>query len=152
RQPDVYIYEDDYEPRPVNAREVETEELLLNSEEKKFTALSDDQCLLLNATVRGFSFVEKKWFEFFVDKLSHPDWYPDAFSQLVLPTAQKNLVRALVSNHIKQTTAFDDIIKGKGKGLIMVLHGPPGVGKTLTAETVAEYCQRPLYSVSAGDL
>ena len=34
----------------------------------------------------------------------------------------------------------------------MVLHGPPGVGKTLTAETVAEYTKRPLYSVSSGDL
>lgn len=33
-----------------------------------------------------------------------------------------------------------------------VLHGPPGVGKTLSAETVAEYCQRPLYMVSSGDL
>ena len=47
---------------------------------------------------------------------------------------------------------FDDIIKSKGLGLILVLHGPPGVGKTLTAECVAEFSQRPLYSVSSGDL
>jgi DNA polymerase III delta prime subunit len=27
----------------------------------------------------------------------------------------------------------DDIISGKGKGLIFLLTGPPGLGKTLTA-------------------
>lgn len=37
-------------------------------------------------------------------------------------------------------------------GLVIVLHGPPGVGKTLTAEAVAEYTQKPLYQVSVGDI
>lgn len=35
-----------------------------------------------------------------------------------------------------QTSAkkMDDIITGKGNGLIVLLHGSPGTGKTLTAE------------------
>jgi len=33
-----------------------------------------------------------------------------------------------------------------------LLHGPPGVGKTLTAEAIAEYLHCPLYSVSVGEL
>jgi hypothetical protein len=118
----------------------------------KLTPLTDEQCLLANAVVRGFSFTEKRWFDFFVDKLAPAGWNNNSFEQLVLPTAQKDLVQALVANHTQQTHEFDDIVKGKGKGLIMVLHGPPGVGKTLTAETVAEYCKRPLYMVSSGDL
>jgi len=36
--------------------------------------------------------------------------------------------------------------------LVYVLHGPPGVGKTLTAEAVSEYTKSPLYAVSAGEL
>lgn len=32
---------------------------------------------------------------------------------------------------------MDDIIKGKGTGLILLLHGSPGTGKTLTAERYA---------------
>lgn len=102
--------------------------------------------------VRGFSFTEKRWFDFFIDNLTPPDWNANCFDQLVLPKSQKELVRALVATHVQQNLGFDDIVKGKGKGLIMVLHGPPGVGKTLTAETVAEFCERPLYMVSSGDL
>ncbi|KAL1966651.1 hypothetical protein VTN77DRAFT_4062 [Rasamsonia byssochlamydoides] len=45
-----------------------------------------------------------------------------------------------------------DFIEGKGEGQIFLLHGPPGVGKTLTAECVAEYTRRPLISITAGDL
>ena len=36
--------------------------------------------------------------------------------------------------------------------MIILLDGPPGVGKTLTAESVAEAMQAPLYSMSAGEL
>jgi len=33
-----------------------------------------------------------------------------------------------------------------------LLHGSPGVGKTLTAESIAELLHRPLYSISVGEL
>ncbi|KAK5171411.1 uncharacterized protein LTR77_004555 [Saxophila tyrrhenica] len=125
---------------------------LLPEAKLEIDPLTDEQCMLASCMVRGFSFSEKRWIEMFVDKLSPVDWNPNCFEQLVLPDAQKGLVKALVSTHIQQRLSFDDIVKGKGKGLIMVLHGPPGVGKTLTAETVAEYTKRPLYSVSSGDL
>ncbi|KAL2674245.1 hypothetical protein Neosp_012696 [[Neocosmospora] mangrovei] len=39
-----------------------------------------------------------------------------------------------------------------GKGLIVLLHGAPGVGKTSTAECVADLCRKPLYPITCGDL
>ncbi|PKK45243.1 hypothetical protein CI102_10377, partial [Trichoderma harzianum] len=39
-----------------------------------------------------------------------------------------------------------------GKGLILLLHGAPGVGKTSTAEGVAECFQKPLFQITCGDL
>lgn len=53
---------------------------------------------------------------------------------------------------MKYKDTFDDIISGKGKGIIMLLSGGPGIGKTLTAEAVAENMKVPLYMMSASDL
>jgi len=82
-------------------------------------------------------------------------------------------VHSMVKRHAKGDSDFDDVVKGKGKGLIGLLCGPPGCGKTLTAEAVAEVntiispmsyhagtkslctlkvTRCPLYTLSAGQL
>ncbi|KAK4129775.1 P-loop containing nucleoside triphosphate hydrolase protein [Parathielavia appendiculata] len=120
--------------------------------ERKFDKLSDENAMLTNATVRGYSFTAKKFLEFFVEELKPIEWNTRCFDELVLDPAIKKTVQALVSTHAQKRESFDDIVKGKGMGLVCVLHGPPGVGKTLTAECVAEFVKRPLYMVSSGDL
>ncbi len=122
------------------------------SDRPTFEKFSDEDALLTNATVRGFSFTAKKFLEFFVDNISPIQWNKQCFDDLVLDPNTKKTVQALVSMHSKDRESMDDIVDGKGQGLVCVLHGPPGVGKTLTAECVAEYVQRPLYMVSSGDL
>ncbi|KEQ61730.1 P-loop containing nucleoside triphosphate hydrolase protein [Aureobasidium melanogenum CBS 110374] len=142
---DNYDSDDDESPKRLDAE-------LMPTAQKSFKPLTDEQCLLASALVHGFSFTHKKWIDMFIDELSPVQWNEQCFDQLVLAPRQKKLVQALVTEHICQKSDFDDIIKGKGKGLVLVLHGPPGVGKTLTAECVAERCKRPLYVVSSGDL
>lgn len=83
-----------------------------------------------------------------VDPIIYTRNKPNLLPPLLAPLPTKTTVQALVSAHINQKATFDDIVKGKGQGLALVLHGPPGVGKTLTAECVAEYLQRPLYMAS----
>lgn len=64
-----------------------------------------------------------------------------------------DLTKGLVSVLVDHTRAeFEDLIAGKGGGVAVLLTGPPGVGKTLTAEVFAEAAQRPLYTVQAAQL
>lgn len=99
--------------------------------------------------VYGFSFSSKQWGRMAVSAISDVRWRPDAWDKLVLDSELKELVRALVDY---SDGSFEDIVEGKGGGTIFLFHGPPGQGKTLTAETIAELLQRPLYSVSVGEL
>lgn len=62
------------------------------------------------------------------------------------------MIRALITVHIGKTATNSDFMEGKGDGLVVLLHGGPGTGKTLTAESVAEYAERPLYRVTCGDI
>ncbi|KAH8664768.1 P-loop containing nucleoside triphosphate hydrolase protein [Ilyonectria robusta] len=111
----------------------------------------DPFLLLLPAKVRGYGLHDKKWRTLYIRHLHEIQWNKKAFEQLVLDPHKKELVEAMVRIHLS-STASPDMIEGKGKGLIILLHGGPGTGKTLTAESVAELAERPLYRVTCGDI
>jgi SpoVK/Ycf46/Vps4 family AAA+-type ATPase len=69
----------------------------------------------------------------------------------VVDEETKELVQALV---MKQLVAekSTDLISGKGNGLVILLHGAPGTGKTFTAEGVAEFAEKPLFRVTCSDV
>lgn len=101
----------------------------------------------------------RKWGLCVVENILDIEFNDDAFTYLTLTetlnigekTLQiKNFVKDLVKS--KKLVDFDDMIEGKSCGMIFLLHGPPGVGKTLTAEATAEILHMPLYYLSAGDL
>lgn len=71
---------------------------------------------------------------------------------MILPAGYKDLVSSFVEAKTTDKFLFDDIIQGKGQGVIMLLVGNPGTGKTLTAEAIADNVRRPLYVLSAGEL
>ena len=95
---------------------------------------TDDELLICHHAIPGFALREKRWGFFLVDKISEISFDDDTFeSSLVLPTRAKKVISSLVRIHGSEAATFDDVIAGKGKGIIFLLHGEPGVGKTLTA-------------------
>lgn len=115
-------------------------------------SLNDGDEIFCFHRILGFSFIQKRWASFAVSRMTEVKWNPNAFEKLILAPRKREVIKSLVQSHRSGTAAFDDIVSGKGKGLVGLLSGGPGVGKTLTAEVVAELSMRPLYRVTAGEL
>ncbi|KAF2193260.1 P-loop containing nucleoside triphosphate hydrolase protein [Zopfia rhizophila CBS 207.26] len=114
--------------------------------------LSDEDILICHYQIPGFSLVNKRWCYFEVDKIQDIEFNSGAFEALMLSQEEKHMINSLVKVHTDKGMHFDDVIRGKGKGMVFLLHGTTGVGKTLTAESVADHTRRPLYTISSGDL
>ncbi|KAL2012489.1 hypothetical protein VTN00DRAFT_14 [Thermoascus crustaceus] len=117
--------------------------------------------MLLPGVVYGFALRNRKWVELDLTMLTPATPQLNGFDDLVLPEGYKELLQALVETHARGTSSAwgtpigsheVDLVRGKGRGCIILLHGAPGVGKTLTAECVAEYTRRPLFPISCGDI
>ena len=126
RLPDIVYNKDDG---------YESDEVVVTVEKSKLTSLTNDQLLLCSASLKGYSLKNKKWLTFYIDCVLDIEYSDSAFESLVLPSDHKELILALAESQVQHKDGFDDVIQGKGKGMIMLLSGPPGVGKTLTAES-----------------
>lgn len=124
---------------------------------------TDEELVVMTYRVFGFVLRSRKWAQLDMTFLRYENtsartFALSAFEQLELPTGHREMVKSLVTQHFRDRQATfgrdeqTDLIKGKGKGLIILLHGAPGVGKTTTAEGVAELFQKPLFQITCGDL
>lgn len=116
------------------------------------TTLNEDEFCFCTPIVNGYCLTSKQWASFEAIHVTEVVWSHRAFENLVLPYDHKELILAFAESQLAHKGEFDDIVAGKGQGIVMLLTGEPGVGKTLTAEAVSEEMQCPLYSMSAGEL
>ncbi|KAG8626055.1 hypothetical protein KVT40_006456 [Elsinoe batatas] len=125
----------------------------IKDQQTTLPALKDEHLLLCTNELRGYCLTKKAWVVFSIENMREVDWNKDAFPSLVLPEQDKEILYAFADSQVRHGgTQFDDVIEGKGQGIIILLSGPPGVGKTLTAESIAEEMKRPLYAVSSAEL
>lgn len=118
--------------------------------------LLDDEYALLPPRLLGYIPVNKKFAQLCVgwllpveDKNKDQVWNSD----LILDEDKKKIIRTLVENHAQRADKrTPDLVEGKGNGLVILLHVPPGVGKSLTAECVAKATSKPLFTVGLADI
>jgi hypothetical protein len=113
--------------------------------------------LVLSNMIPGLVLGSRRWASLNISYLKPVKADKDAFKDLVLADEIKMTVKALIGKFATESEGRlhpwnTDIVQNKGEGRIFLLHGTPGVGKTCTAETIAELTNRPLISITSGDL
>ncbi|GKT47613.1 uncharacterized protein ColSpa_07794 [Colletotrichum spaethianum] len=99
---------------------------------------------LFPAVVPGYALRNRKWVQLDLDRLQDVQ-HGDDWNNLVLPKGHREMVQAMVESYTRRSDGSQDtqdqlsekvdldLVRGKGKGCIILLHGAPGVGKTSTA-------------------
>jgi AAA+ superfamily predicted ATPase len=108
--------------------------------------------LALSPTIGCFHINSGKAYQIIISKTTPAEWSESALDRVILDGNKKQRLKRLVTHYNNEASRIGDIIKNKGRGLTIVLHGPSGVGKTLTAECLAEYAKKPLIPLSVGSL
>ena len=76
-------------------------------------------------------------------------WNDNILNDIVLPEDHRDCLNILMHS---DSSDFDDVIRNKSNGIIVLCSGVPGTGKTLSAQCWAESLHKPLYVVQAAEL
>ena len=126
-----------------------------------FTGLKEHQKFLCTRRVWGLVLNIREWQKLDIANVSDCQWNSSMIdNQLSIDNEDRDLIKGLVKRFVRGTTSQDgstepwaaDFIPDKGDNQIFLLHGKPGVGKTLTSECVAEFVQRPLLALNCSDI
>ncbi|KAG8162771.1 hypothetical protein KVR01_007249 [Diaporthe batatas] len=123
--------------------------------------IKEEDLILLPQWVHAFVLRSRQWVTLNTEDLSEVH-FSNNFDELMFSPEHKKTIAALVETHENARSGPGqghhsvgpalDLVKGKGAGLIILLHGEPGVGKTSTAECVADKTKRPLFPITCGDI
>lgn len=116
--------------------------------------LTKQQQFLYPTRVFGFHFQSRSWELVDVANLSPAQYRKDVLDTLVMAPERLKIIKALCRIHSQNAVAAwsADFVEPKGKSQITLLHGRPGVGKTYTAECIAEYVARPLLRLTSAEI
>ncbi|CAH6419836.1 AAA family ATPase [uncultured virus] len=122
----------------------------IGSNNKELDTVSKNQLFSVLGVVPVYYIERGGYISVAFDALKPIQFNEKYYQELVLDDKYKKFLSLVTSNHYKSKQV--DVIKGKGNGLLFVLSGPPGVGKTMTAEALAEKNHVPLMIISFGGL
>ncbi|KAK3937611.1 hypothetical protein QBC46DRAFT_356560 [Diplogelasinospora grovesii] len=124
----------------------------------------EEDLVLLPKRMFAYALRERRFLPIDLNLLKPVRREPGVFENLRIQGDYKDVVRGLVMSHFQRKVLErryadaamegpgQDLIQGKGRGLVVLLHGVPGVGKTATAEAVAMENRKPLFVITCGDL
>ncbi|KAL7766991.1 hypothetical protein ACKLNR_004907 [Fusarium oxysporum f. sp. zingiberi] len=115
--------------------------------------LTEHQLLLLCPDALGYGLRRKRWILISLDYVQESVPSNESISNLIIAQDELKTIQALSNRQNSETRQWSaDFIEGKGSGQIILLHGPPGVGKTYTVEAISEWLHRPLLALTVADI
>ncbi|KAI0844791.1 hypothetical protein F5Y00DRAFT_187398 [Daldinia vernicosa] len=126
--------------------------------------LREEDLVLLPKRMFAYALRERRFVPINIHFLKPIRREQGVFENLKILKDYKDIVRGLVASHFQKKSLErryvdmstegpgQDLIQNKGRGLVVLLHGVPGVGKTATAEAVAMEYRKPLFVITCGDL
>ncbi|ORY70361.1 uncharacterized protein BCR38DRAFT_332538 [Pseudomassariella vexata] len=134
---------------------------IATNEPPRHENLSDDELLLLPTRLFAYALRQRKFFQIDIRYLKEIEQIQNPFQSLQIDPNHKDTIESLLHSHFTKkdldkgpgpAIPDQDLIRGKGRGVVILLHGAPGVGKTATAEAVAQQHKKPLFAITCGDL
>ncbi|OTB06589.1 hypothetical protein M426DRAFT_318656 [Hypoxylon sp. CI-4A] len=123
--------------------------------------LTTHQYFLCHYEMMSFVFRTRTWESLHVRNFSKPKFDEGLINHLAMDPQRKRILKSLAKSFARVNKHGDvltrnlwaaDFVEGKGNGLIFLLHGRPGVGKTYTAECIAAFTKRPLMVLTSSDI
>ena len=110
---------------------------------------SDRHYFLCQPLVAGFALNDKTW------KIFNFEWLSEvvpfgSMEGLFIDPVNEAIIQAITHSHYHPLKL--DTVQKKGEGQVVLLHGPPGVGKTYSVESIAQSTGRPLIALTMNDL
>ena len=124
-------------------------------EHEKLSPNHEEDYTLFPRRVCGFVFSTHKWANLLVENIRPFARRSSLWNELQIPEQYKKTLEASIKNHVRDSRTKQpeaDLVRGKGVGVVVLLQGPPGVGKTYTAEAIAEDTKRALYPITPAEL
>ncbi|KAF5664041.1 P-loop containing protein [Fusarium heterosporum] len=111
----------------------------------------DEELSICSPTLTGFALTSLKRYVVAVDNLREVLWMD---RPLAMPGRNGQLVLDLVNCHYRQkeNPPPEGSSQPQEQNTTILLRGPPSVGKTMTAVSIAERCKRPLLILDAGSI
>ncbi|KAK8080069.1 hypothetical protein PG997_007887 [Apiospora hydei] len=91
-------------------------------------------------TVFAFDLRAHKWRQIYIDPIQMIAWNTSAVKGLMRDIEEEEILRSICRPSTRRSST------------VVLFHGPPGNGKTVAAEAVAEFAKRPLFSIAPHEL
>ncbi|KAI0911072.1 hypothetical protein F4823DRAFT_623740 [Ustulina deusta] len=126
-------------------------ELMVNPKRDHREILTVDHLFILSPCLSAFRLSNNDWVPITVENIRHLPEHHN-FPSPIISTRNLEVITALVGSQDCEDGRRPLLSKKQGNGVIILLHGPPGVGKSYTLEYVSLTSGRPLLTLGTNDL